>query len=252
MTAARNPAASVPGLDPAFRPLRRVSGVGDDFKIALERESGAVSVFSARLVQGDVEMRQRHAERLAKFFLWSRGGWRLHVWAEDKGVASALDSAYRPGGARAFDADLMSRVYGRKFVVVPAAIPAEVPSAVESERVLGGNLDGCRIGFDLGASDYKVAAVRWADTGCGEPRSRFRTAPALYHGTQMPVSHCSRKLARSLRSGLRALRTKNPKTAEPRMRQSSAESAAINPRQYPALKRSPAPVLFIGRSQKGP
>ncbi len=160
MTAARNPAASLPGLDPAFRPLHRVSGAGDDFKIALERESGAVSVFSARLVQGDAEMRQRHAERLAKFFLWSRGGWRLHVWAEDEGVASALDSAYRPGGARAFDADLMSRVYGRKFEVIPAANPVEVPSAVESERVLGGNLDGCRIGFDLGASDYKVAAVR--------------------------------------------------------------------------------------------
>jgi len=160
MIAARNPAASVPGLDPAFRPLRRVSGAGDDFKIALERESGAVSVFSARLVQGDAEMRQRHAERLAKFFLWSRGGWRLHVWAEDEGVASVLDSAYRHGGARAFDADLMSRVYGRKFEVIPSANPAEVPSAVESERVLGGNLDGCRIGFDLGASDYKVAAVR--------------------------------------------------------------------------------------------
>jgi predicted NBD/HSP70 family sugar kinase len=160
MIAARNPAASVPGLDPAFRPLRGVSGAGDDFKIALERENGAVSVCSARLVQGDAEMRQRHAERLAKFFLWSRGGWRMHVWAEDEGVASVLDSAYRPGGARTFDADLMSRVYGRKFEVIPAANPAEVPSAVESERVLGGNLDGCRIGFDLGASDYKVAAVR--------------------------------------------------------------------------------------------
>ena len=75
-------------------------------------------------------------------------------------MASALDSAYRAGGARAFDADLMSRVYGRKFEVIPAANPAEIPSAVEPERILGGNLDGCRIGFDLGASDYKVAAVR--------------------------------------------------------------------------------------------
>ena len=56
MTAARNSSASVPELDPAFRPLHRVSGAGDDFKIALERESGAVSVFSARLVQDDAEM----------------------------------------------------------------------------------------------------------------------------------------------------------------------------------------------------
>jgi len=151
---------AVPILDPGFQPLRPGRGAGDDFKIALERESGAVSVFSARLVLGDAELRRRHAERLAKFFLWSRGGWRLHVWSEDGGVASALDSAYRAGGARAFDADLMSRVYGRKFEVIPATSPAEVPSAIESERVLGGNLDGCRIGFDLGASDYKVAAVR--------------------------------------------------------------------------------------------
>ena len=70
MTVTRNATASVPELDPAFRPVHRVSGAGDDFKIALERERGAVSVFSARLMQGDAEMQQRHAERLAKFFLW--------------------------------------------------------------------------------------------------------------------------------------------------------------------------------------
>jgi len=30
----------------------------------------------------------------------------------------------------------------------------------ESAAALGGHLDGCRVGFDLGASDYKVAAVK--------------------------------------------------------------------------------------------
>src|SRR5262249_22822352 len=34
------------------------------------------------------------------------------------------------------------------------------PGPRESALALGGHLDGCRIGFDLGASDYKVAAVR--------------------------------------------------------------------------------------------
>ncbi|MFZ4484886.1 MAG: ROK family protein [Chthoniobacterales bacterium] len=160
MTSSNTPVPVVPTLDRGFQPLGPGQGDGVDFKIALEREGGAISTFSARLSQGDAETRRRHAERLTKFFLWSRGGWRLHVWAEDSGVAAALAEAFRPGGARAFDVDLMSRVYGREFVVVPAETPADVPGAVESEKILGGNLDRCRIGFDLGASDYKVAAVR--------------------------------------------------------------------------------------------
>jgi len=37
--------------------------------------------------------------------------------------------------------------------------PDAVPPADEMNVPLGGNLDGCRIGFDLGASDYKISAV---------------------------------------------------------------------------------------------
>ena len=37
--------------------------------------------------------------------------------------------------------------------------PAEVPAAHESGKPLGRHLDGCRIGFDLGATDRKVSAV---------------------------------------------------------------------------------------------
>ena len=53
----------------------------------------------------------------------------------------------------------MSRVYEKPFAVVPAG-PEGLPPSLESESALGGHLDGCRIGFDLGASDFKVAAVR--------------------------------------------------------------------------------------------
>ena len=54
---------------------------------------------------------------------------------------------------------LMSRVYERPFevsITTPEAVPAEK----EISATLGGHLDGCRIGFDLGASDFKVAAVK--------------------------------------------------------------------------------------------
>jgi len=42
-----------------------------------------------------------------------------------------------------------------------AMVAAEtVPAEREMNVALGGHMDGCRIGFDLGASDYKVAAVK--------------------------------------------------------------------------------------------
>jgi len=37
--------------------------------------------------------------------------------------------------------------------------PGKVPAAREMSTPVGGHLDGCRIGFDLGASDFKLAAV---------------------------------------------------------------------------------------------
>jgi predicted NBD/HSP70 family sugar kinase len=52
----------------------------------------------------------------------------------------------------------MGKVYGRPFEVVEVDAKS-VPAEEETKVSLGGNLDGCRIGFDLGASDYKVAAV---------------------------------------------------------------------------------------------
>ena len=50
------------------------------------------------------------------------------------------------------------RIYGRPFEVV--ALPADqAPESKEIALKLGGHLDGCRIGFDLGGSDRKCAAV---------------------------------------------------------------------------------------------
>ena len=40
-----------------------------------------------------------------------------------------------------------------------ATLPDKVPANREIKISAGGHLKGCRIGFDLGASDYKVSAV---------------------------------------------------------------------------------------------
>ena len=52
----------------------------------------------------------------------------------------------------------MTQAFDRPFEVKIVAA-SEVPEASSQPLLLGGNLEGCRIGFDLGASDYKVAAV---------------------------------------------------------------------------------------------
>src|SRR6185295_2052685 len=51
------------------------------------------------------------------------------------------------------------RVYERPFEVIITDAKL-VPQKRELNAALGGHLDGCRIGFDLGASDYKVSAVK--------------------------------------------------------------------------------------------
>jgi hypothetical protein len=82
-----------------------------------------------------------------KFLPWSVGGWRLFVSAPPE-VAAHLAKTYAPGGARAFDVELMGEIYQKLFEVVSVAAE-DLPAACESATALGGNLDGCRIGFDL-------------------------------------------------------------------------------------------------------
>jgi len=58
-----------------------------------------------------------------------------------------------------FDANFMGEdVYDKGFTVV-VCDPEDVPAEKEIGKKLGGNIEGNRIGFDLGASDRKVAAV---------------------------------------------------------------------------------------------
>jgi predicted NBD/HSP70 family sugar kinase len=99
-----------------------------------------------------------YAERLVKFLLWARGGWRVIIGGPAS-IAEHVRRVYAPGGPRAFDYRFMGeQVFEREFEVVGCAAH-EVPPAAESSRALGGHVDGARIGFDLGASDLKVSAV---------------------------------------------------------------------------------------------
>jgi predicted NBD/HSP70 family sugar kinase len=160
-----------PPLDTGFRPAVLAnrafqdhvesSGVGVPLVLGLERHGGAVSRFETRVFpEGHPrsEANLMYAERLFKFLLWQRGGWKAYVGG-DRGIGDYLSRCYAPGGARAFDFQFMTDdIYEKTFTVVSCA-PSEVPAEREGGTPLGRHLDGYRIGFDLGASDRKVSAV---------------------------------------------------------------------------------------------
>src|SRR5215813_9996834 len=163
-----NPVVVAP-LDPEFLPAAlfhreyqklALAAGAVPLKMALERPDGSISRFDTSLVPesaGHVEATLLCVERIVKFLLWQRGGWKLYVGGPQK-IGQHIKSVYSPTGARKFDYDFMQTVYERPFEVVVTSADA-VPSAKETSMPLGRHLDGCRVGFDLGASDRKASAV---------------------------------------------------------------------------------------------
>jgi predicted NBD/HSP70 family sugar kinase len=129
--------------------------------LALERNAKTISLFSMPVfAEGDPRQAEslRLAERALKFLLWQRGAFRVLV-AGPPSVARHLAELYRAGGERAFDADFFAKIYEQpRFEVVPVE-PEQLPPEREQAKAVGGHLNGCRIGFDAGGSDRKVAAV---------------------------------------------------------------------------------------------
>ncbi len=160
-----------PPLDDSFRPAflanrafqRAVaeSGKGVPLVLGLERSEHALTRFETTVFpDGHPSASENlwYAERLLKFLLWARGAWRVHVGGPES-IVRHLRETYSPKGTRAFDFHFMGEdVYRRTFAIVGCDASA-VPAERHQERSLGRHLRGCRIGFDLGASDLKVSAV---------------------------------------------------------------------------------------------
>ena len=157
-----------PPLDQGFQPAIRVNrnyvaavrktGQIVPLVIGLEREGGLVSRFETVVFPGADAATLQYVERTVKFLLWARGGWKIFIGGPQV-IGEFIRKTYSPTGARKFDCKLMGAAYGKKLQVV-VTTPDKVPANTEMEIVAGGHLKGCRIGFDLGASDYKVSAVK--------------------------------------------------------------------------------------------
>jgi predicted NBD/HSP70 family sugar kinase len=158
-----------PVLDPAFRPAvlacrafrqqALATGQAVPVQIALEQADGSVSHFKTPIFP------ERHPkaagnfiylERIVKFLLWSRGGFRIYFDGPAP-LAAELARYYRESATGKFDSNLVGeKMFDHPLEVVHTqSLPPERSRATS----LGRHLEGCRIGFDLGGSDRKVAAV---------------------------------------------------------------------------------------------
>ena len=158
-----------PPLDPSFRPAAlavrafrakvAASAHAQPAGIALEQADGSVFHHATEILPEDhpgAAENFEHVERLVKFLLWARGGWRIH-FNGPAGIVAALQKHFQETAAGKFD----SSIIGEKIFDHPIEVVAtrQLPPPRAATRPLGRHLNGCRIGFDLGGSDRKVAAV---------------------------------------------------------------------------------------------
>mgnify|MGYP002521223987 FL=1 len=145
-----------------FEIYEGISGKPDIVSIAWEREEGKVYRYDLpipkRLDPEALRTVAHVVERIAKFIVWAAGGWKLYLAGPDE-IVRPIARAYTPRGARAFDWDFFTSIYGRpvEAVVVPHS---KMPEMTEKPQRVKTVADGCRIGFDLGASDFKISALK--------------------------------------------------------------------------------------------
>ena len=163
------PPQTQPPLDANYRPAilanRAFQGKtkkdGIPLLIGLERSGENFTRFETKILpenHPNAEENLDYIERIVKFLLWQRGGFKLYIAGSQK-VGEHIRKIYAQDGKRKFDYQFMGeKIYEQDFEVVICALD-EVPASRENGQLLGGYLQGARIGFDLGASDRKVSAV---------------------------------------------------------------------------------------------
>ncbi|MEF9865699.1 MAG: ROK family protein [Oscillospiraceae bacterium] len=158
------PVKNIPELDEGFVPLGQffktyLANAKKPICVAVERSEGQIATWLTN-IYGTPEMQEADAyyvDRLVKFLLWSKGGFKVTICG-DETVANSVKKSYSTNGSRAFDKEFMERVYETAFVV--ESVPYENrPKEYQKSEAIGRHMNGCRIGFDAGGSDRKVSAV---------------------------------------------------------------------------------------------
>lgn len=159
----------LPALDAQFRPAVLANRAFREqvkktvrplpVTLALEQTGGLVHHFHTEIFPEDAPQsagNYTYVERILKFLLWSRGGRRIY-FDGPASIAKKLAAHYHDEPTGKFDSGMV----GAKMFEHPLEVvnTKDIPPERVSAKPLGRHLGGCRIGFDLGGSDRKAAAV---------------------------------------------------------------------------------------------
>lgn len=204
----------IPEIDSAFVPAAlwnrayrelcsRTDGAAP-IAISLARPDGTASSFRTPCLPHTgsfASLNKICVERIVKFLLWARGGNRVFLCGKHaEPIAVMLRELYRRGGERAFDCDFVKKLFDSDLSFETVADEAALPVDATAHLPLGRNLDGCRIGFDLGGSDRKCAAlidgkvvfseeVKWDPYFQADPQYHY---DGIQHSLRLAAAHLPR------------------------------------------------------------
>jgi len=161
-----------PPLDPEFKPaalwdrayargVAESKDAGREVCFALSRPDGICHHAHTRILPALPEFEAInlfHCERFLKSLLWIHGGNRISIAGAPE-IAEALALQYSEKGQRQFDHHFLGERCFRQAMSIQSCDSADLPPESRSRHEIGRHLDGCRIGFDLGGSDRKCAAI---------------------------------------------------------------------------------------------
>jgi predicted NBD/HSP70 family sugar kinase len=160
-----------PQLDPDFIPaalwnreyLKAATGASNSRKvrIAVDRPEGTTWIYETTLLPESAEAAAdtfKYCERTVKFLLWAWGGSKVRI-SNAPDVVAQLKAVYSADGKRAFDYDFMGTTCFDQDFSIENASDAEIQEVLPAATGGMGSLKGNRLGFDLGGSDRKCAAM---------------------------------------------------------------------------------------------
>jgi len=144
----------------AYQQLCDADPESRELVIALDRPDQTVFKHKMEVLADSEEcaaLTFKAVERVVRFLLWQKGGTVIYIAGAPE-VGEALARAYTREGERSFTWDLMTRFFLSPLKIVVCGMD-QLPAVNEKVLALGRHIEGCRIGFDLGGSDRKCAAV---------------------------------------------------------------------------------------------
>ena len=161
----------IPKLDPNFIPaalwnrayLKLVDTVEGKLpiRISISRPGNVAWNYDTKILPDTPENAEAtwlYCERLVKLLLWAWGGSCVRI-AGAPHIVARLNETYSPNGKRAFDYDFIGKAcFCDSFKIEAAEFDALETTCTNSNKTAN-PLTGNRIGFDLGGSDRKCAAI---------------------------------------------------------------------------------------------